>query len=155
MFHYVDQLQDSADWQLTLVVCIPRTYVAFPRAPRASKCAETAELGMSNEREPMDAVAVIARGDDMSAAAAVPLHVSHTRTDSSIDEPDDDLAACIAGIHVDGIGINRSSNDGATSSSNPRLYCCTYCNNPSAVLRKCSVCGTARSVLQPAAIWYL
>ena len=34
--------------------------------------------------------------DDMSAAAAVPLHVSHARTDSSIDEPDDDLAACIA-----------------------------------------------------------
>ena len=54
----------------------------------------------------------------------------------------DNLASWLAGLHVAGEDEPTKFDVHSTSGNNARdnsyLYRCTYCNNPSAVLRKCS-----------------
>lgn len=70
----------------------------------------------------------------------------------SSTQADDDLAAWLEHIKLDN-GENESGphlhSHPRISTNNVSLYRCSWCGNPSAVLRKCGGCGQTRCVLCP------
>lgn len=82
---------------------------------------------------------IIARFDAMSSAA-------EKATPISSEKVEDDLAAWLDGTNLD--GEPRQSEPSCTRSkfsfNNVALYQCSWCGNPSAVLKKCSGCAKTR-----------
>lgn len=82
---------------------------------------------------------VIARFDTLSS--------TNSETPVSTSKPEDDLAAWLEDIHVDDdheVPRPTRCSHPKLNASHVALYRCSWCNNPSAVLRKCSGCTKAR-----------
>lgn len=67
----------------------------------------------------------------------------------------DDILRYMSDLRVEDSAAKEHVHDHSCSGShavpvqkprNPELYHCSWCHNPSAVLRKCSGCGTTRHV---------
>ena len=75
---------------------------------------------------------------------------SHKAPPSS-EQTDDNLAAWLENIRLDdgeddhGLHHRRCTHP-KISTNNVRLYRCSWCGNPSAVLKKCSGCGNMRCI---------
>ncbi|KAJ6469483.1 hypothetical protein C8R45DRAFT_1017230 [Mycena sanguinolenta] len=61
--------------------------------------------------------------------------------DLSAEKVEDDLAAWLEDLHLEG---ERDDRPTITTFSNVELYRCSWCGNPSAILRKCAGCSKAR-----------
>lgn len=60
---------------------------------------------------------------------------------------DDTLEAWLANLHIDEDGHDHGHRSHVKVSRNAvALYRCTWCGNPSAILKKCSGCAKTRSV---------
>ncbi|KAF7334284.1 Bin3-type SAM domain-containing protein [Mycena sanguinolenta] len=61
--------------------------------------------------------------------------------DLTAEKVEDDLAAWLEDLHLEG---ERDDRPTMTTFSNVELYRCSWCGNPSAILRKCAGCSKAR-----------
>lgn len=101
----------------------------------------TRELIVSRYKEAwMEWGAFITRFDSM--------HSSGSAQEQGEIKAEDNLSTWLEGLHVEG-----DNNDNGHHCTHPKispnsvgLYQCSYCNNPSAVLRKCAGCGKTRYV---------
>lgn len=75
------------------------------------------------------------------------MHFSGTAQERGESKAEDNLSTRLDGLHIeaDGEDDHRCTHPGVNPSA-VQLYHCPYCNNPSAVLRKCGGCGKTRYV---------
>ncbi|KAJ7731107.1 hypothetical protein DFH07DRAFT_929368 [Mycena maculata] len=62
----------------------------------------------------------------------------------STEKVEDDLAAWLDDVHIEGKPDDHCHEPATFSSSRVELYRCSWCGNPSAILRKCGGCSKAR-----------
>ena len=72
------------------------------------------------------------------------LHSTETEQEQSTINAEDNLAAWLAGLRVEGETEPVPCGQSRIKFSTVHLYRCSHCHNPSAVLRKCSGCGQTR-----------
>ena len=75
------------------------------------------------------------------------MHTSGVAQERGAGKAEDNLSAWLAGLHVDGEDEDPHHCTHPNINTNTvSLYHCSYCNNPSAVLRKCGGCSKTRCV---------
>jgi hypothetical protein len=70
---------------------------------------------------------------------------SGNQPDLAAEKVEDDLAAWLEDMHLDNARGGHSE-QATFSTSSVELYRCSWCGNPSAILRKCGGCSKARYV---------
>ena len=117
----------------------------FGYPPKRTQMRLTRELIVSNYPTAMESWgAVISRFDTMDLNAE-----PHAHGTPSSDKVFDDLAVWLDDLHVDdGPEVEQQQHcvHPRVSPNSVSLYRCSYCGNPSAVLRKCGGCGKTRCV---------
>ncbi|KAK7059703.1 hypothetical protein R3P38DRAFT_2495642 [Favolaschia claudopus] len=126
---YIRRLKIADDFSKWIGVTPPKTYL---------RLAQQTVVGLFSDavEEWGEFIAGKSRGD---------------QPDLESEKVEDDLAAWLEDTHIDG-ERDHDSKLASFSSSDVELYRCSWCGNPSAVLRKCARCSKARYVTRLLAI---